>query len=174
MVGYQTHMKPLRILTIPDPILRQSLSPVTEINQELILLAESMIETMYRADGVGLAANQVGVDARIFVYGFDGFELNGVRQPTVKPQAVINPEIEVLDSRTEIMNEGCLSIPGLTGPVARPVAIRLQGLDLQGNEFSRDITNYEARVVQHETDHLNGKLYLDYITDPTKLQRDEE
>lgn len=162
------------IVVVPAPILRQTLKPIESFDGQLKELAKTMIEVMHQADGVGLAANQIGIDAQIFVYGFDGFELKGKKQPTVSPQAVVNPVIEVLDPTTDEMTEGCLSIPGLSGPVARPIGIRLHGFDLDGNQFSRDIEGYEARVVQHETDHLNGKLYIDYITDPTKLRRDQE
>jgi|SRR5690606_30992251 len=126
---------------------------------------------MRKAEGVGLAANQIGVDSRIFVYEIEAFELNGVKYPAVPAQAVINPVIEVLDNSTEIMEEGCLSIPNLWGPVSRATKVMLKAQDLSGTHFSREVTGYEARVIQHETDHLNGKLFLDYISDPTKLRR---
>src|SRR5690606_12901492 len=164
-------MKLPTIFTVPDPLLRKELTPISTFDQELSQMAETMIEVMRKADGVGLAANQIGIDARIFVYGLEAFELEGQKYRKIYAQSVIIPVIEVLESEMETMEEGCLSIPNLWGPVERPVRVRLSGQRLNGESFSREVTGYEARVIQHETDHLNGKLFLDYITDPSKLRR---
>ena len=168
-------MKLPEIVTIPHPLLRKKLEPVTEFNAELAELADAMIELTLQAEGVGLAANQIAIDKQIFVYGIDEpFELNGKTVAAVPFQAVVNPEVVVVDGQEEVHEEGCLSIPGLRGPVARPLTIRLKGQLLDGTRFERNINGYEARIVQHEVDHLNGRLFLDHITDPSKLYRVDE
>lgn len=164
-------MKKLPIVIIPDPILRQKSKPVTEFTPELKKLADQMIKTMHQANGVGLAANQINIDQQIFVYGMEAFEDEGIKYPAIPDQAVINPRITVLDSRTQTMDEGCLSIPGIVAPIARPIKVRLEAQDIDGQPFIRDISGYEARVIQHETDHLNGVLFLDHVTDPTQIRR---
>lgn len=166
-------MKTPKIVTLPHPALRKKSKPVTEFTPELAELAQAMLTRMQQAEGVGLAANQIDVDAQIFVYGAEAFEDAGQKYPAIPPQAVINPHITVLDPTTETMDEGCLSIPGLTAPVARPIKIRLHAQDLNSQSFTRDISGYEARIVLHETDHLNGVLFLDHVTDPSKIKRNK-
>lgn len=161
----------MKIIKIPDPLLRQELAPVTKFTPELKDLAATMIKLMHQAEGVGLAANQVGFDQQVFVYGIEAFEDEGIRYPAVPDQAIINPRITVIDPTPIEMDEGCLSIPGIVAPVARATIIRLEAQDLDGNPIIRDISGYEARVVQHETDHLNGILFLDHVTNPTKIRR---
>jgi peptide deformylase len=168
-------MKLPQIITIPHPLLRQTLQPVTDFNSELAKLSEVMISVMQQAEGVGLAANQIGVDAQIFVYGLnEPFEIKGKKYPPIPPRAVVNPTITVIDDTVEVMEEGCLSIPNLWGPVGRPIGIQLRGQTVTGQLISENLYGYEARVVQHEVDHLNGRLFLDYITDPTKLHRGKD
>lgn len=165
-------MKLPEIITVPNPILRQKLEPVTEFNQSLVDLSEVMLEVMRQANGVGLAANQVGELARMFVYGVDEpFEADGRVVQPIAAQAIINPVITVLTGDSDVDEEGCLSIPHLYGPVERPLVIRLQAQDINGAPIDRQIDGYEARIVQHETDHLNGILFLDKLTDPTKLRK---
>jgi peptide deformylase len=136
------------IRTFGDPVLRQRAREVENVDDRLVRLAQDMIETMYAAPGVGLAATQVGVERRMFVYDVgDG------------PQTIVNPTIS--ESRGEWeFEEGCLSVPGLHWNIVRPKEVHLTGFDLEGNEISIDADEYIARVFQHELDHLDGVLLL--------------
>jgi peptide deformylase len=132
-----------------DPVLTQRASEVTEIDAKLARLVEDMIETMHEANGLGLAAPQVGVQKRLFVYQMEDRE----------PVAIVNPTLS--DSRGEWEYlEGCLSIPGLHFPIIRPKEILLTGWDLDGNELSIEADELEARCFQHELDHLDGRLLI--------------
>ena len=141
----------LTIRQYGDPVLKERTREVTEIDASVAALAESMIETMYEAPGSGLAANQVGVQRRIFVYDVG----EGAR-------AVINPRIIESDGEWTY-EEGCLSIPGLSWDIVRPNAVHLVGLDLDGNELSIEATELEGRVFQHELDHLDGILLVERL-----------
>ena len=136
-----------------DPVLKQRAAEVTNVDGSLVRLVDDMVETMYEAPGVGLAAPQVGVQKRLFVYDLhDGL---GAR-------TLINPVIS--ESRGEWeYEEGCLSIPGLGWTVVRPKTVHLTGVDLDGNEVSIEADEFEARVFQHELDHLDGKLLLELL-----------
>ena len=138
-----------------DPVLKQRAAEVTNVDGALVRLVDDMIETMYEAPGVGLAAPQVGVQKRLFVYDLnDGL---GAR-------ALVNPQIN--DSRGEWeYEEGCLSVPGLYFPILRPKEVHLTGFDLDGNEVSIEADEFEARVFQHELDHLDGRLLLEHLDD---------
>jgi peptide deformylase len=139
------------IRTFGDPVLRTPTSPVAEIDDALRAFVDDMLETMYAAPGVGLAANQVGVQRRFFVYDAgDG------------PGVVINPEI-VERSGEWTYYEGCLSVPDLHWDIVRPKAVRLTGLDLEGNEIDVEAEDLLARIFQHETDHLDGILLLERL-----------
>ena len=139
-----------------DPVLTQRSAEVTEIDGSLSRLVEDMLETMYEAHGLGLAAPQVGVQKRLFVYQMEDRD----------PVAIVNPVIA--ESRGEWeFDEGCLSIPGLYFPILRPKEIHLTGWDLDGNEISIEADELEARCFQHELDHLDGRLLL------TKLDKDQ-
>jgi peptide deformylase len=132
-----------------DPVLTQRAAEVTDIDGRMIGLVDDMIETMYEARGMGLAAPQVGIQKRLFVYQLEDRD----------PVAVVNPVIS--ESRGEWeYEEGCLSIPGLYFPIVRPKEIHLTGLDLDGNEISIDADELEARCFQHELDHLDGRLLI--------------
>ena len=136
-----------------DPVLRQRAAEVTEIDGRLAQLADDMVQTMYDAPGAGLAATQVGVEKRIFVY--DAGE---------GPRTIINPVIE--ETRGEwSFEEGCLSVPGLSWEIVRPKEVHLTGYDLDGNEVSIEADEFEARVFQHELDHLDGVLLLEHLDD---------
>jgi peptide deformylase len=136
-----------------DPVLRQRAPEVTEIDGRLKVLADDMVATMYEAPGVGLAAPQVGVQKRLFVY--DLHDDQG-------PRTIVNPTVS--EARGEwTYEEGCLSVPGLSWPIVRPKEIHLTGLDLEGNEVSIDADEFEARVYQHELDHLDGVLLVDRL-----------
>ncbi len=146
-------MAPYEIRIIGDPVLKEPASDVTDIDGRLAQLAEDMIETMYDAPGLGLAAPQVGVQKRMFVY-----DLQDERGPRV----LVNPRI--VESRGEyVYEEGCLSVPGLSWEIARPDEIHLVGLDLDGNEVSIEADEVEGRVFQHELDHLDGILLIERL-----------
>jgi peptide deformylase len=146
-------MAPHEIRLVGDPVLRTRCPEVTEIDGALARLANDMITTMYEAPGVGLAANQVGVQKRMFVYDIqDG---NG-------PKVVVNPVVSELRGEW-VYEEGCLSVPGLSWEIPRAKEVHLTGLDLDGNELSIEGDELLARVFQHETDHLDGKLLLERL-----------
>jgi peptide deformylase len=148
-----------------DPILYQVAQPVEEFNTpELQTLLTDMFDTMEALDGAGLAAPQIGVSLRVVIFGVD----SNPRYPdaeSVPTTVLINPEIKVLDETTEQGWEGCLSVPGLRGLVPRYVKIRYRGMDPYGHRIERTASGFHARVVQHEVDHLDGKLYPMRITD---------
>jgi peptide deformylase len=134
-----------------DPVLKQRAAEVHDIDDSLVRLAEDMVETMYAAPGVGLAAPQVGVQKRLFVYDVgEG------------PEVIVNPRIEESDGEWAF-EEGCLSVPGLSWEIVRPKRVHLVGRDLDGNEVSIEADEYLARVFQHELDHLDGTLLLDRL-----------
>ncbi len=136
-----------------DPVLRQRAPEVTEIDGRLKILADDMVTTMYEAPGVGLAAPQIGVQKRLFVY--DLHDEKG-------PRHIVNPKVS--ESRGEwTFEEGCLSVPGLSWPIVRPKEVHLTGFDLDGNEISIEADEFEARVFQHEVDHLDGVLLVDRL-----------
>ena len=144
---------PYEIRVIGDPVLRARAAEVTDIDGTLARLVADMIETMYDAPGVGLAANQVGVQKRLFVWDIgEG------------PQVAINPIVTGHDGEWTY-DEGCLSVPGLFWPIVRPKTVHLTALDLDGNELSIDADEMLARVFQHETDHLDGVLLLERLDD---------
>jgi peptide deformylase len=146
------------IRTFGDPVLKQRCSEITEIDGSLARLADDMIETMYAAPGVGLAANQVGIQRRIFVYDAgDG------------PHVVINPTVVEVSEEWQY-EEGCLSVPGLYFPITRPRKVTLTGLDLDGREFTRVGEDLLGRIFLHETDHLDGFLVLDRL-DPESRKK---
>jgi peptide deformylase len=141
-----------------DPVLRQRAAEVPEIDGRLVSLADDMVETMYEAPGVGLAAPQVGVQKRMFVY--DLHDEKG-------PRAIVNPIVS--ETRGEwTYEEGCLSVPGLSWPIVRPKELHLVGYDLDGNEVSIEADEFEARVYQHELDHLDGVLLVDRLDPDTR------
>jgi peptide deformylase len=135
-----------------DPVLTQRAADVTDIDGKLARLVDDMIETMHDAHGLGLAAPQVGVQKRLFVYQMEDRD----------PVAIINPTIT--ESRGEWEHqEGCLSIPGLYFPIVRPKEIHLRGWDIDGHEVAIEADELEARCFQHELDHLDGRLLLEIL-----------
>jgi len=153
------------ILKMGDPRLLRMAKPVQAFDtSELKALVEDMFETMRAVDGAGLAAPQIGVDLAVVIFGFSK---NG-RYPDAPPvpeTVLINPQIEALSDAEEEGWEGCLSVPGLRGVVPRWARIRYTGFDLQGRRIEREADGFHARVVQHECDHLIGKLYPMRIRD---------
>jgi peptide deformylase len=151
-------MVPYDIRTIGDPVLRQRARDVTEIDGALVQLVEDMFDVMYAAPGVGLAAPQIGVSRRIFV--FDSDEHSGV---------LLNPEIVESSGEWEFV-EGCLSVPGLHWPIVRPKQVLLRGIDLDGHEVEVEADEFEARIFQHEIDHLDGVLLIERLTDEQRKE----
>jgi peptide deformylase len=154
-------IRPLVIL--PDPALRLVSEPVTEITDEIRKLAEDMLDTMYEAPGVGLAAIQIGVTKRIVTMDVSKSETE--RQPLV----LINPEILWSSEEKRSYEEGCLSIPEYYEEVERPDRVRFRYTTLEGETIEREADGLMATCVQHEIDHLNGVLFIDYLS---KLKRD--
>jgi peptide deformylase len=139
----------------PDPVLRMRAHEVEEFDDDLRQLAERMTGLMGEAAGVGLAANQVGVLRRMFVF-----------QPTVEDEAraMVNPEIVERSDETELDDEGCLSMQGVLVPVERNLRVTIEARDLDGEEFRLELEGMGARIVQHELDHLDGTLIIDRTT----------
>ncbi|MFZ0769443.1 MAG: peptide deformylase [Acidimicrobiales bacterium] len=151
-------MSTLPIRTYGDPVLGTPTTSVENIDAKIAALAASMIETMYEAPGVGLAANQVGVQKRLFVYDKgDG------------PHVVVNPVI-VETSGEWTYEEGCLSVPGLSWEIVRANAVHLKGFDLDGNELDIETSEYEGRILQHEVDHLDGVLLIERLSDEQRRE----
>jgi peptide deformylase len=143
------------IRIVKDPILRKQAREVTEINMKIKTIVEDMIETMYAENGVGLAAPQVGILKRIFVA--DIYDETGVK-------VFINSKITKMSGEVE-GEEGCLSVPGKIGNVVRPEKITITALNLDGEEFTMEAEGFLARALCHESDHLDGILYIDKATD---------
>lgn len=152
----------LTILEFPDPRLRKKAQPVAAVDDRVRELVDDMLETMYAAPGVGLAATQVNVQRRVVV--LDVSEVHD------QPWVFINPELEILDASLCEYDEGCLSVPGFYEKVSRPERIRVRALDRDGKPFAIEPDGLMAVCIQHEIDHLDGKLFVDYLS-PLKRQR---
>jgi peptide deformylase len=157
------------ILKMGDPRLLRVAPPVTQVDTpELQRLIVDMFDTMAAANGAGLAAPQIGVDLQLVIFGFTRNE-RYPEAPPVPMTVLINPEITPLSDEQVSGWEGCLSVPGLRGQVPRFARIRYRGLDPQGQVIEREADGFHARVVQHECDHLIGRLYPTRMTDLTKF-----
>jgi peptide deformylase len=150
----------LEIRTFGDPVLRQIATPIDNIDGKIVQMATSMFPAMYEAEGIGLAAPQVGIQKRLFVY--DLHDGDG-------PQVLVNPVISDSDGEWEY-SEGCLSVPGMSFDIIRPKTVHLTGYDLDGNEVSIEADELLARLFQHELDHLDGVLLLDHLDKPTRKE----
>jgi peptide deformylase len=146
------------IIIAPDPVLKAKAKPVENIDGGIVRLMDDMLETMYRAPGIGLAAPQIGVLQRVIVVD--------VADKDEKPQpfAMVNPEILWKSDETSVHNEGCLSLPDHYADVTRPKQVRLRYIDRDGEVRELDADNLLATCVQHEIDHLNGVLFIDHIS----------
>jgi peptide deformylase len=151
------------IIILPDKRLRSVSKPVVGIDREIRTLVDDMFETMYKAPGIGLAAIQVAVPARVVVMDF------AKREEKSEPRVFINPEITWKSDEISRYEEGCLSIPDIHEDVERPARVKLKYLDLDGQPHETDADGLFATVIQHEVDHLNGVLFIDHIS---KLKRD--
>jgi peptide deformylase len=156
-------MPQLPIITLPDPLLRQVSKPVERIDDALRRLIDDMFETMYAAPGVGLAAVQVGVPLRVIV--LDASAKEEERQPI----CMINPEIVSLGQETRVYEEGCLSIPEVRVEIERPSSVTVRYLDREGKAQELAADGLLATAIQHELDHLDGRLIIDFLS---KLKRD--
>lgn len=152
------------ILLHPDPRLKKICDPVAQVTSELGQLAEDMLATMYDAPGVGLAAPQVGVMKRLLV-------MDCVKDPELAPRPLVmmNPEVTWASEDTSVYEEGCLSIPDHYAPVTRPALVRVAWTGLDGAREEEEFAGLWATCVQHEIDHLNGKLFIDHLG-PLKRQ----
>jgi len=157
------------ILRMGDPRLLRIAAPVTEFDTpDLLALVEDMFDTMRAANGAGLAAPQIGEDLQLVIFGFERNE-RYPDAPPVPQTVLINPVIEPLDDEQVDGWEGCLSVPGLRGVVPRFARIRYRGFDPQGRPIEREADGFHARVVQHECDHLIGRLYPTRMRDLRQL-----
>jgi peptide deformylase len=171
----------LRVTQYGEPILRKVGDPITEFDADLAQLADDMVDTMYDEEGIGLAAQQIGKAIQLFVmdvrppegeqpafdYRFDG------KQPPldlIMPMAVANPKVSIIDSSEDVYEEGCLSFPDVRGKVTRPIGVRCEFQDTEGNSHILDATGLLGRCILHESDHLNGELFIDKM-DKRDLQR---
>ncbi|MEM9561119.1 MAG: peptide deformylase [Actinomycetota bacterium] len=147
---------PYQVRVFGDPVLRKVAKEIEDVDGRLVKLVDDMLDTMYAEPGIGLAAPQVGVGRRLFVYDVgEG------------PEAIVNPVIS--ESRGEwVYEEGCLSVPGLFWEIVRPKEIHLTGYDLDGNEVSIEADELLARLFQHELDHLDGVMLVDHLDDETR------
>ncbi|MDH5798647.1 MAG: peptide deformylase [Paracoccaceae bacterium] len=152
------------ILIHPDPRLKKVAAPVPEVTAELRRLADDMLQTMYDAPGIGLAAPQVGVLERLIV--MDAVKEEGAAP---RPMALFNPEVTWTSDEMNVYEEGCLSIPEQYGEVERPESVRVKWMDVDGKSQEEEFNGLWATCVQHEIDHLNGKLFIDYLS-PMKRQ----
>ncbi|MDC0089587.1 peptide deformylase [Porticoccaceae bacterium] len=152
----------LKILEFPDPRLRTVAKPVIDVDETIKRLIADMFDTMKDAQGIGLAASQIDVHLRVIVMDLG--------EDDIGPRVFINPEIEALDDSVDPYEEGCLSVPGFYEKVDRPAHVMIRALDGEGNAFEEEARGLLAVCIQHEIDHLEGKLFVDYLS-PFKRQR---
>ena len=146
----------LPILEFPDPRLRKVASPVSVFDVKLEVLIDDMFETMYDSQGIGLAATQIDVHKRLLVID--------VSESKDSPLVFINPSFEIIEDELSEYDEGCLSVPGFYETVSRPKGIKVQAQDRKGEKFEIEAEGILATCIQHEIDHLDGKLFVDYIS----------
>jgi peptide deformylase len=152
----------LRIRHLPEEVLRQKAKKVPAIDKSTQMLIDDMLETMRENNGIGLAAPQVGVSLRLAV----------LQMPEKEPMVLINPEIVKRSGSRELV-EGCLSVPGYNGEIVRSETITVKAMDRDGKKIRIKAEGLMAQALEHELDHLNGTLYLDYIEDESKLKKME-
>lgn len=164
----------LRITQYGEPILRRVGEPITKFDEALAELAKDMVDTMYDEEGIGLAAQQVDralqicvIDVRPpegvevpFNYNYDGKQLP---LDLIMPIAIVNPKVTIIDQTEDVYEEGCLSFPGVNGKVGRPIGIRCEFQDTEGNSHVIEADGLLGRCILHEVDHLNGKLFIDLM-----------
>ncbi len=161
------------VLRMGHPVLRERAKPVADFGPELKALLQDMKDTMKHKNGAGLAAPQIGVGQRVVIFGVE----KNPRYPDAEEvpfTVLVNPTITMLTREVEDGWEGCLSVPGMRGVVARYTRLRYSGFDEDGKPFEREADGFHARVVQHECDHLDGILYPQRMTDMTRFGFNEE
>ena len=165
-------MATLKILEFPNPNLRKIAVPVTSFDGDLKYLIDNMFETMYEANGIGLAATQVDVHKRLLVLD--------VSEERNDPKVFVNPTIDVIESDLADYDEGCLSVPGFYETVSRPKKITVSAQDKEGSQFEIEADGVLSVCIQHEIDHLDGKLFVDYLSSlkrnriKDKLQKEQK
>ena len=165
-------MATLKILEFPNPNLRKIAVPVTSFDGDLKCLIDNMFETMYEANGIGLAATQVDVHKRLLVLD--------VSEERNDPKVFVNPTIVVIESDLADYDEGCLSVPGFYETVSRPKKIKVSAQDKEGSQFEIEADGVLSVCIQHEIDHLDGKLFVDYLSSlkrnriKDKLQKEQK
>ena len=157
----------LEILHYPDERLRNVAKPVEVFDEKLRLIVEDMFETMYHAHGIGLAAIQVGIPLRVVTMDLTGQEKN-------QPVVFINPVLTNISSEINIYEEGCLSVPGINEKVERPKTVTINAQDINGKYFTLEADELLATCIQHEIDHLNGKVFIDRISRLKKSRIDDK
>ena len=173
----QTEHEILKVCKYGDPVLRRKSEPITEITDDIRSLAEKMVHSMFRNDGIGLAAPQVGVNIRLFTLATSvpGAALRPDASPgeiqlaARMPLALINPEIVSRSEHEETAEEGCLSLPGIYGNVTRPASVVLKTSLLTGETITVECGHLLGRCIQHEIDHLDGVLFVDHLSEPEYL-----
>lgn len=155
-------MAQLTILEFPDPRLRTIAKPVDQVTDEIRCIIDNMLDTMYAAPGIGLAATQVNVHQQIIVID--------ISEDKDEPMVFINPKITIQDDTLDSYDEGCLSVPGFYETVERPKGVKIEAMDRNGDNFVLEPEGLLAVCIQHEIDHLNGKLFVDYLSN-VKRQR---
>lgn len=150
------------IYKLPNPILRRKAKRVSTIDKSIHRLIDDMIETMQQAHAVGLAATQIGISLRIIV----------LQMPEEEPQAIVNPKIVKRSGEQEVI-EGCLSLPGYSGEIKRSKAVTVKGLDRQGKPIKIKAVDLMAQALEHELDHLEGRIYIDHLDSEDKLYKIE-
>lgn len=153
-------MKKYDIIIVPDPVLKQTAQPVSKVDQDLRTQMDAMLQTMYDAPGIGLAANQVGLLNRVLVMDLSRRD----EGEDARPFFMANPEIIWESEEMSVMEEGCLSIPQQYAEVERPAKVRVKYLDYDGSEAEMEAEGLLSHCVQHEIDHLNGVLFIDYLS----------
>ncbi|UWQ96051.1 peptide deformylase [Rhodobacteraceae bacterium M385] len=149
----------LPILIHPDPRLKKVAAPVDDVSDKLRALADNMLTTMYEAPGIGLAAPQVGIGSRLIVLDCEKGD-----DAVPRPLVMVNPQVVAASDETNTYDEGCLSIPDVYADVTRPEAVTVRWMDLNGAEQEETFDGLWATCVQHEIDHLEGKLFIDYLS----------
>ena len=167
----------MKIITLPDPILKKKCEPIIDVNNEIKELLDDMLKTMYAAPGIGLAAPQIGINKRLIVMdvsprpGLKRYqEENSEKKEEFKPNPIqmINPEITWISKEKDTDEEGCLSIPGIMANVTRPSSCKVKYLDKNGESKELHAEGLLARCIQHEADHINGVLFIDHLSKTKK------
>ena len=155
-------MTVLKILIFPDPRLRTISKPILVVDEKIKKLASDLLETMYEGKGIGLSATQVNIHKRILVVD--------ISEDKKSPLVLINPKVEVLDSKKSINEEGCLSVPGFYEEVERPSKIKVTALDINKKKLTFSSDGLLAVAIQHEMDHLEGKIFVDFLSNLKRLR----